>query len=456
MLEDTIAAISTPIGEGGLGIVRISGPRAFSIANKIFSRKVSRLPSHTAHHGYIIDPRSKERIDEVMLSIFKKPRSFTAEDMVEITGHGGVVPLKKILEVCLSTGARLAEPGEFTKRAFLNERIDLAQAEAVVDIIRAKTEMGLKVALHQLDGELSSKIEGLRQELINLSAHLEAAIDFPEEDVERLKSPQMLLRARKVLKEVRKLLEGAQGGKVLREGIKTVIIGRPNVGKSSLLNALLKEKRAIVTPIPGTTRDIIEEIINIKGIPLKIIDTAGLTTAEGIIEKESINRTRRSLEAADLVLLVMDAATYLSKEDYGIMEDVKDKKVIVVINKTDLPEVIEVNEIRKILHDKRIIKVSATKKTGLERLEKMIINLVLQGGIAPSDRTLVTNIRHKNTLERTKKSLEKMIESIEKDMSAEFISLDLRAALDSLGEITGKTVTEDILDEIFSQFCIGK
>ncbi len=456
MLEDTIAAISTPIGEGGLGIVRISGPRAFSIANKIFSRKVSRLPSHTVHHGYIIDPRSKERIDEVMLSIFKKPKSFTAEDIIEISGHGGVVSLRRILEVCLSTGARLAEPGEFTKRAFLNERIDLAQAEAVVDIIRAKTEMGLKVALHQLDGELSSKIEGLRRELIHLSAHLEAAIDFPEEDIERLKSPQMLLRARKVLKEVRKLLEGAQGGKVLREGIKTVIIGRPNVGKSSLLNALLKEKRAIVTPIPGTTRDIIEEIINIKGIPLKIIDTAGLATAEGPIEKESINRTRRSLEAADLVLLVMDAATYLSKEDYGIMEDVKDKKVIVVINKTDLPEVIEVNEIRKILHDKRIIKVSATKKTGLERLEKMIIDLIFEGRVAPSDRTLVTNIRHKDTLERTKKSLEKMIESIEKDMSAEFISLDLRAALDSLGEITGKTATEDILDEIFSQFCIGK
>lgn len=456
MLEDTIAAISTPIGEGGLGIVRISGPRAFSIANKIFSRKVSGLPSHTVHHGYIIDPRSKERIDEVMLSIFKKPKSFTAEDMIEITGHGGMVPLRRILEVCLSTGARLAEPGEFTKRAFLNERIDLAQAEAVVDIIRAKTEMGLKVALHQLDGEFSSKIEGLRQELIRLSAFLEAAIDFPEEDIEKIQSHQMLVRAEKVLKEVRKLLKGAEGGKVLREGIKTVIIGRPNVGKSSLLNALLKEKRAIVTPIPGTTRDIIEEIINVKGIPLKIIDTAGLTTAEGIVEKESIERTRRSLKAADLVLLVMDAAIHLSKEDYKIMEDVKDKKVIVVINKTDLPETIEVEKIRNILRDKRIIKVSATKKTGLGRLERMIIDLIFQGGVTPSDRTLVTNIRHKDALERTEKSLGNMIESIRKDMSAEFISVDLKAVLDSLGEITGKTVTEDILDEIFSQFCIGK
>lgn len=456
MLEDTIAAISTPIGEGGLGIVRISGPRAFFIGNKIFTKKVSRLPSHTVHHGHIIDPRSKERIDEVMLSIFKKPRSFTAEDMVEITGHGGIVSLRRILEVCLTTGARLAEPGEFTKKAFLNEQIDLAQAEAVVDIIRAKTEMGLRVALHQLDGELSSKIERLRQELIHLSAHLEAAIDFPEEDIERLESPQMLLRARKVLKEVRKLLEDAAGGKILREGIKTVIIGRPNVGKSSLLNALLKEKRAIVTSIPGTTRDIIEEIINVKGIPLKIIDTAGLTTAEGIVERESIVRTKRSLKAADFVLLVMDAATRLSKEDHKIMGDVKDKKVIVVINKTDLPEVIEVNEIRKILHDKRILKVSATKKTGLRRLEKVIVDLIFEGGIAPSDRTLVTNIRHKDALGRTRKSLENMIESIKRDMSAEFISVDLKVALDSLGEITGKTVTEDILDEIFSQFCIGK
>ncbi|MBA7622004.1 tRNA modification GTPase MnmE [subsurface metagenome] len=456
MLADTIAAISTPIGEGGLGIVRISGPRAFSIADKIFSKKVSRLPSHTVHHGYIIDLRSKERIDEVMLSIFKKPKSFTAENMIEITGHGGIVPLKRILEVSLFTGARLAEPGEFTKRAFLNERIDLAQAEAVVDIIRAKTEIGLKVALHQLDGELSSRVEGLRRELIHLSAYLEAAIDFPEEDIERLESPQMLLRARKVLREIKELLKGAEGGKVLREGIKTVIIGRPNVGKSSLLNALLKEKRAIVTPIPGTTRDIIEEIINVKGIPLKIIDTAGLTTAAGIVEKESIARTRRSLKAADLVLLVMDAATRLSKEDHRIMEDVRDKKVIVVINKTDLPEVIEVNEIRKILHDKRIIKVSATKKTGLGRLEKFVIDLIFEGGVAPSDRTLVTNIRHKDALERTKKSLKNMVESIKKNMSAEFISLDLKAALDSLGEITGKTVTEDILDEIFSQFCIGK
>lgn len=456
MLEDTIAAISTPIGEGGLGIVRISGPRALFIGNKIFTKKVSRLPSHTIHHGHIIDPRSKERIDEVMLSIFKKPRSFTAEDMIEISGHGGIVPLRKILEACLTNGARLAEPGEFTKRAFLNERIDLAQAEAVVDIIRAKTEMGLTVALHQLDGELSSKIESLRQELINLSAHLEAAIDFPEEDIERLESPQMLLRTRKVLKGIRKLLEGAEGGKILREGIKTVIIGRPNVGKSSLLNALLKEKRAIVTPIPGTTRDIIEEIINVGGIPLKIIDTAGLTTAKGIVEKESVARTRRSLKTADLVLLVMDAATHLSKEDYEIMGDVKDKKVIVVINKTDLPEVIEIDKIRKILHDKRIRKVSATKKTGLKRLEKMIIDLIFEGGVTPSDRTLVTNIRHKDALERTRKSLENMIESIKKDMSAEFISVDLKAALNSLGEITGKTVTEDILDEIFSQFCIGK
>ena len=456
MIEDTIAAISTPIGEGGLGIVRISGPRAFFIGNKIFTKKVSRLPSHTVHHGHIIDPRSKERIDEVILAIFKKPRSFTAEDMIEITGHGGIVPLKRILEVILFTGARLAEPGEFTKRAFLNERIDLAQAEAVVDIIRAKTEMGLKVALHQLDGELSSKIEGIRRELINLSAHLEAAIDFPEEDIERLESPQMLLRTRKVLRKVKELLKGAEGGKVLREGIKTVIIGRPNVGKSSLLNALLKEKRAIVTSIPGTTRDIIEEIINIGGIPLKIIDTAGLTTAEGIVEKESIARARRSLKAADLILLVMNAATRLSKEDQEIMEDVRDKKVIIVINKTDLPEIIETDKIRKILHNQKIIKVSATKKTGLKRLKKMIIDLIFEGGIAPSDRTLVTNIRHRNALGRTRKSLENMIESIKKNMSAEFISVDLKAALDSLGEITGKTVTEDILDEIFSRFCIGK
>ncbi len=456
MLEDTIAAISTPIGEGGLGIVRISGPRAFFIGNKIFTKKVSRLPSHTVHHGHIIDPRSKERIDEVILAIFKKPRSFTAEDMIEITGHGGIVPLKRILEVILFTGARLAEPGEFTKRAFLNERIDLAQAEAVVDIIRAKTEMGLKVALHQLDGELSSRVEGLRRELIHLSAYLEAAIDFPEEDIERIESPQMLLRARKVLREIKELLKDAEGGKVLREGIKTVIIGRPNVGKSSLLNALLKEKRAIVTSIPGTTRDIIEEIINIGGIPLKIIDTAGLTTAEGIVEKESIARARRSLKAADLILLVMNAATRLSKEDQEIMEDVRDKKVIIVINKTDLPEIIETDKIRKILHNQKIIKVSATKKTGLKRLKKMIIDLIFEGGVAPSDRTLVTNIRHRNALGRTRKSLENMIESIKKNMSAEFISVDLKAALDSLGEITGKTVTEDILDEIFSQFCIGK
>lgn len=456
MLEDTIAAIATPLGEGGLGIVRISGPQAFSIGDKIFTKKISRLPSHTIHHGYIIVPRSKERVDEVMLSIFKKPRSFTAEDMIEISGHGGIVPLRRILEICLSNGARLAEPGEFTMRAFLNERIDLTQAEAVIDVIRAKTEMGLKVALHQLDGALSSKIEGLRRELINLSAHLEAAIDFPEEDIERLGSHQMLSRARKVLKEVRKLLEGAAGGKILREGIKTVIIGRQNVGKSSLLNALLKETRAIVTPIPGTTRDIIEEFISVKGIPLKIIDTAGLTATEGIVEKESMERTRRSLKAADLILLVMDAAIHLAKEDHRIMEDVKDKKVIVVINKTDLPEVIEIKEIRKILHNKRIIKVSATKKTGLRRLEGMIIDLIFAGGVTPSDRILVTNVRHKAALERTKESLKNVIVSSKKNMSAEFISVDLKIALNSLGEITGKTVTDDILDDIFSQFCVGK
>jgi tRNA modification GTPase len=453
---DTIAAISTPLAEGGLGIVRISGPQAFSIGDKIFSKKVSRLPSHTIHHGYIIDPKTKEKIDEIMLSVFKGPKSFTAEDMIEITGHGGIVSLKRILEICLANKARLAEPGEFTKRAFLNERIDLAQAEAVVDVIRAKTEMGLKIALHQLDGTFSSKIEDLSRVLVNLAAHLEVAIDFPEENIEKLRSRQILARTQRVLKEIKRLLKSAPYGKILREGIKTVIAGRPNVGKSSLLNALLKEKRAIVTSIPGTTRDIIEEIINIGGIPLKISDTAGLAVAEGVLERESMGRTRRSLAAADLILLVLDGARSLSGADYEIIEGLKGKKVIVVINKIDLPQVIDGKRIRKILPDKRMVRVSALKKRGLRRLEKVIRDLIVAGGVAISDKVLVTNIRHRVALEKTRESLENMVESIRKKMSAEFISVDLQAALNSLGEITGRTVNEDILDEIFSQFCIGK
>lgn len=459
MYGDTIAAISTPLGEGGIGIVRISGPDAAKIAKKIFKAKKGdflQAGSHRLIYGHVYD-RSGKIVDEVLLSYMKAPHTYTREDIVEINCHGGIVPLRKTLEVVLAEGARLAEPGEFSKRAFLNGRLDLAQVESVIDVIRSKTEAGLNLALSQLKGKLSEKIIALQDRLLGLLAQVEANIDFPEEDLEEAEGRDIIKNSMELLEEIKEMIKGAEAGKIYREGISTIIIGSTNVGKSSLLNAMLKENRAIVTEIPGTTRDIIEEIINIRGIPLKIIDTAGLRETQDMVEKIGIEKTRDMMEQAGLVLLVIDAARGLSEEDYKIINLIKKKRAIFILNKVDVGELnVDESEIKKLSGDCPVLWVSALKGIGLEKLEEKIVEIVLGGQVYASDDVLVANIRHKRALERAAEHLSDVIEGIKKDVPVDVVSIDIRAAWEALGEITGSTVTEDLLDRIFADFCIGK
>lgn len=458
MLNDTIAAISTPLGEGGIGIVRLSGKKAVEIADKIFKGrdKVSNFLTHTIHYGKIIEPVTCEVIDSVLLSIMHAPKTYTCEDIIEINAHGGIIPLNRILETVLSSGARLAEPGEFTKRAFLNGRIDLSQAEAVVELIRAKTNLAAKAALSQLTGNLYKEISNIRQQIVSLLAELEAGIDFYEEDIELLSTDEILDRLNKSKKGIEQLIENAKYGKILQQGVITTIIGRPNVGKSSLLNALVGQPRAIVTHIPGTTRDAIEEMIDIEGIPLKVVDTAGLRHTMDIVEEEGVRRAREALTQADLVILVMDGSENITSDDTKIMDEIKDKKAILIINKFDLPQLIEIDKIKKYLPDKPIINLSATQKIGLNELKKTIKETFFAGKILSTDEPIITNIRHKEALKASLKNINTAIKAIETNLSFEFVAVDLRELLDNLGLIVGETVTEDILNEIFSKFCIGK
>lgn len=459
MFEDTIAAISTPLGEGGIGIVRVSGPAAVEIARKIFRAKRGEWADAAGSsliYGHIYD-HDGTVIDEVLLGYMKAPYTYTREDVVEINCHGGAMPLKKILELTLAAGARLAGPGEFSMRAFLNGRMDLAQAESVIDVIRAKTEGGLRLAVNQLKGDLSKKIFILQDKLLGLLAQVEANIDFPDEDLEERTMAQISRQTEELLEELKELIRGADAGKIYREGISTIIIGRPNVGKSSLLNALLRENRAIVTDIPGTTRDIIEEIINIGGIPLKIIDTAGLHETENIIEKIGIEKTKETIERAGLVLLVLDASRELTGEDLAVINSVGDKKTVFLINKADIGEKkIDKNNVAAQASGRPVLWVSAKEGTGLDQLEKIIFEMVMEGRISNSDTVLVTNARHKHALEKASAHLEDVREGIKINVPVDIAAIDIRAAWEALGEITGSTVTEDLLDRIFADFCIGK
>ncbi len=459
-LEDTIAAISTPIGEGGIGIIRLSGNKALSIADKIFISgqkiKPSKVKSHTINYGHIISGDKNEIIDETLLTVMRAPKTYTKEDIVEINCHGGIVALKKVLELVLKSGARLAMPGEFTQRAFLNGRLDLSQAEAVLDIIQSKTEGSLKVALNQLEGHLSKEVRAIKEEILDIYAKAEAAIDFPDEDIEIFSEGTILNQLKKIEKKINRLFTTADSGQVFREGILTVICGKPNVGKSSLLNALLKQERAIVTPIPGTTRDTIEEVVNIKGIPLRIVDTAGITETKNIVEKEGINRSQRYLKQADLILLVLDGSGPVSREDKDLMEQAEKKKTIFIINKIDLPLKINLNGFKKYFEDKKTVKISATKKQNLSDLEKAITDMVWQGKVSATDETLVSNVRHKNALALALESIKRAQEAIKKKMSLEFVAVDIKESLDNLGLIIGETATEDLLNRIFEKFCIGK
>ncbi|SHM18365.1 tRNA modification GTPase trmE [Caldanaerovirga acetigignens] len=457
--RDTIAAISTPLGEGGIGIIRISGDDSFNIADRIFvPRKIKPcdMEPRKMYLGDIIDPETKETIDEVLIVKYKAPYTYTREDMVEINSHGGFTVQNRILEIVLSCGARMARPGEFTKRAFLNGRIDLSQAEAVIDVIRAKTERSLKIAQEQLRGGLSEKIREMRHNLIRILAHIEASIDFPEDDIPCFDSETIAGEIKKLKEEMEKILNKSKAGKIVREGLSTVILGRPNVGKSSLLNSLLKEKRAIVTDIPGTTRDVIEEYINIKGIPIKIIDTAGIREATDEVEKIGVRKALESLEKAELVILMFDASDELKKEDIDIAELVKEKYVILVINKIDLPEKIDLEKLEKIFPGKNIIKISALKEEGIEELKEAIYQAVTKNIGSLEEGILITRARHSQAIRKAVEALERGEKALEESIPMEVVAMEVREALEFLGEITGDNVNEDVIKAIFENFCIGK
>ncbi|MEW8973879.1 MAG: tRNA uridine-5-carboxymethylaminomethyl(34) synthesis GTPase MnmE [Tissierellaceae bacterium] len=458
-MPDTIAAISTAVGEAGIGIVRLSGKDAIDIGNKIFQgskdKKLIDVDNRKLAYGHIVDDKNKQ-IDEVLIAYMKEPYTYTRENMVEIYCHGGIIPVKKVLELLLNSGARLAEPGEFTKRAFLNGRLDLSQAEAVIDVIRSKTDKSFQVSFDQLGGRLSNQIKEIRDILLSMIAHVEVSIDFPEEDVDEITFEELEKDAEDVKDRVEKLLSTADRGKVLREGINTVILGKPNVGKSSLLNAILREKRAIVTDIPGTTRDIIEEYVNIDGIPLKIIDTAGIRDTDDAVEKIGVDMAKDKIEDADLIIAIFDSSRELTDEDYQIIDLIKGKRSLILLNKTDLPSKYTVEFLQGLIEDKEIISTSISKGEGIDLVEDKIKDMFYSGKIQSDSNVIVTNMRHKNQLEKALINIDSALKDIRAQVPLDCIEVDLRDCWENLGEISGDTVGEDILDKIFSEFCIGK
>jgi tRNA modification GTPase len=458
LASDTIAAISTPMGEGGIAVIRVSGPESIACVERIFSskHKLSEVPSHTVHYGYIVHPDTKERVEEVLVTVMRAPRSFTREDVVEVSCHGGIVSVKNVLELLLEQGARLAEPGEFTKRAFLNGRIDLAQAEAVIDLIRAKSDRAFRIALKQAEGKLSQEVREIRHELIELMAHIEVNIDYPEHDVEEMTAAFIQEKCEKAIAKIDRLLGSAEQGKILREGIVTAIVGRPNVGKSSLLNALAQENKAIVTDIPGTTRDVIEEYVNLNGIPLKLLDTAGLRETSDVVERIGVEKSRSALSEADLILLVINQNEPLLEEEKQLLEQLKDKNCIVLLNKIDLPRNVELSYIEALYPPERIVMISAKEGEGLDRVGKAIGDLFLGGKLESHDMTYVSNIRHIHLLKRAKQSLIDAKEAAEQRVPIDLIQIDVRTSWESLGELIGDAVGESLIDQIFSQFCLGK
>ncbi|MFJ6414749.1 tRNA uridine-5-carboxymethylaminomethyl(34) synthesis GTPase MnmE [Terribacillus saccharophilus] len=458
MQNDTIAAISTPVGEGAIAIVRLSGAEAVEIAASLFDgKKLTDVPSHTIHYGKLIDPATGEVAEEVMVSVMKAPKTFTREDVVEINCHGGLVSVNRVLELALQEGARLAEPGEFTKRAFLNGRIDLSQAEAVMDLIRAKTDRAMNVALNQMEGRLSRLIQKLRQELLETVAHVEVNIDYPEyDDVEEMSHNMMIEKTQYVYEEIEKLLEMAKQGKILREGLATAIIGRPNVGKSSLMNALVHENKAIVTEIAGTTRDIIEEYVNVRGVPLKLVDTAGIRETEDIVERIGVERSRQVLKQSDLILLVLNYGEALSDEDRQLFEAVAGLDVIVIVNKTDLSQQIDLEEVHKLAGGRPVITTALIEEKGIDELELAIKDTFFAGEIDGGDLSYISNVRHIQLLKQSLSSLREAMNGIEMQMPMDIVQIDVTRTWELLGEIIGDTVQESLIDQLFSQFCLGK
>lgn len=458
MLDDVIAAISTPIGTGGIGIVRMSGTGCIALADEIFhgKKRLTEKASHTLSYGKITDGKNGEVIDEVLVSVMKAPHTYTKEDIVEINCHGGTLVTRRVLEALLKTGARLAEPGEFTKRSFLNGRIDLTQAEAVIDLIDSKTELSRQAAVHQLEGRLKTAVREMREEILDMIASIEAVIDYPDYDIEEETYGNMEQGAKQLLARMEQLLEGADRGKIIREGLQTVIVGKPNVGKSSLLNWLLEEERAIVTDIPGTTRDTVEEYLNIDGIPIKIVDTAGIRETGDIVERMGVEKSKTYAENADLVLMMLDGSRPLEAEDREILSFIKEKKTIVLLNKTDLEQKLSLEELESYVPKGQILSISVKENKGFEMLIDALKNMFLDGHTATAEDALLGNTRHKDALYRAKEAMEHCMETITLRMPEDFISMDLQDANRALGEITGDTSDEEIIDRIFTKFCLGK
>ena len=456
MLFDTIAAISTPRGEGGIGIVRISGNNALDILEKIFKPKsgkaIKGLRNYSINYGHIFD--GETLVDEVLVSIMKAPNTYTREDIVEINCHGGFVITEKVLEVVLKNGARIAEIGEFTRRAFLNGRIDLTQAEAVIDLIHGKTEKSVSLSLNQLRGDLKEQIEHLKKLVLDVAAHINVVLDYPEEGIDDPLPEHLVENLQEVLDTTDRLIRSYDKGKMIKEGIKTAIVGKPNVGKSSILNSVLKEERAIVTHVAGTTRDIIEEIVNLKGIPLVLVDTAGIRKTDDLVENIGVEKSKKLIESADLILFVVDGSRPLDEEDMKIHEAIKAEKVIGILNKIDIKEDIDLSPLTKI---SKWLEISAIKNQGIDEMEEEIYRHIIDENIEDSSQKItITNVRHKSALEKTKQSIENIFETIESGLPMDLMAVDIKGALDSLSEVTGEISSEDLLDHIFSNFCVGK
>lgn len=453
---DTIAAISTPIGEGGISIVRMSGEEAVQIANRVFKGKdLEKVPSHTIHYGYIVDPANDSMIDEAMVTVLRAPKTFTREDIVEINCHGGIVVTNHILQLLLANGARMADPGEFTKRAFVNGRIDLTQAESVMDIVRAKTDKARQVAVGQLVGGLHSKINELRQNLLDTLANVEVNIDYPEYDADQVTAKQMRAASETIIAKIDKLLQSAQEGTILRNGLATAIVGQPNVGKSSLLNYLTQSDKAIVTDVAGTTRDTLEEYVSVRGVPLKLIDTAGIHDTDDKVEKIGVARSQKALEQADLVLLLIDASQELNDEDRALLELTANKKRIIVLNKSDLGQKVTPEEM-KAISGSEVVATSILKKDNLSSLEDLIKQLFFSGIENSQDQILVTNQRQVGLLNKAKQQLKDVIQAVDDEVPVDIAQIDLTGAWETLGEITGDSAPDELINALFSQFCLGK
>lgn len=458
MQLETISSISTPVGEGAIAIVRLSGIDALEIADKLYRGKqtLAEVETHTINYGHIVDPDTEEVIEEVMAAVMRAPKTYTREDIVEINCHGGINTINRILQLTLKHGARMAEPGEFTKRAFLNGRIDLSQAEGVMDFIRAKTTEASKVASGQMQGRLKVYIEGLRQSILNILAQVEVNIDYPEyDDVEEATTVFLMEEAEKVKMEIESLLKSSRQGRIMREGLGTVIVGKPNVGKSSLLNYLIQDNKAIVTEVAGTTRDILEEYVNVNGIPLKLVDTAGIRDTDDIVERIGVERSRKALEEAELILYVLNYNEALTPGDMEILDSIKDENVIIIINKLDLENNLDVGELES-KYDFPIVRTSITEGTGVDDLEDKIAELFFGGAVSSADSTYLSNNRHIGLLEQANSAINDAIDSAQMDVPIDIVQIDLVKTWELLGEVIGEDVSEQLIDQLFSQFCLGK